>query len=141
MADVGGISGLSVTSLAIRAGTGAVSLDGNGNNVSNLAGIVNNGGFSFTDNVASAAAPLNITTVDGLSGIDTSAGNGTRSLCRKRFAQTQTHTQQAFKVLSLAWLLSFSASSIFCRIMFARRVNAANTCMTHVRACCRALTY
>ena len=76
VADVGGSSGLSVTSLAIRAGTGAVSLDGTGNNVSNLAGVVSNGAFSFTDNVASAAAPLNITTVDGLSGIDTSAGNG-----------------------------------------------------------------
>lgn len=80
VADVGGSSGLSVTSLAIRAGTGAVSLDGAGNNVSNLAGVVSNGTFSFTDNVASAAAPLNITTVDGLSGIDTSAGNGAITL-------------------------------------------------------------
>jgi hypothetical protein len=61
VADVGGISGLSVTSLAIRAGIGAVSLDGTGNNVSNLAGVVSNGAFSFTDNAASAAAPLNIT--------------------------------------------------------------------------------
>jgi hypothetical protein len=58
VADVGGSSGISVTSLAIRAGTGAVSLDGTGNNVSNLAGVVSNGAFSFTDNVASAAAPL-----------------------------------------------------------------------------------
>ena len=80
MADAGGSSGLAVTSLAIRAGTGAVSLDGTGNNVSNLAGVVSNGAFSFTDNVASAAAPLNITTVDGLSGIDTSAGNGAITL-------------------------------------------------------------
>jgi len=80
VADAGGSSGLSVTSLAIRAGTGAVSLDGTGNNVSNLAGVVSNGAFSFTDNVASAAAPLNITTVDGLSGIDTSAGNGAITL-------------------------------------------------------------
>jgi filamentous hemagglutinin family protein len=75
VADAGGSSGLAVTSLAIRGGTGAVSLDGAGNNVSNLAGVVT-GPFSFTDNFASAAAPLNITTVDGLSGIDTSAGNG-----------------------------------------------------------------
>ena len=80
VADVGGSSGLSVTSLAIRAGTGAVSLDGTGNNVSNLAGVVSNGSFSFTDNDASAAAPLNITTVDGISGIDTSAGNGVITL-------------------------------------------------------------
>jgi hypothetical protein len=80
VADAGGSSGLSVTSLAIRAGTGAVSLDGTGNNVSNLAGVVSNGAFSFTDNDASASAPLNITTVDGLSGIDTSSGNGAITL-------------------------------------------------------------
>jgi filamentous hemagglutinin family protein len=79
VADDGDGSGISVTSLVIRAGTGAVSLDRAGNNVSNLAGVVT-GPFSFTDNVASAAAPLNITTVDGLSGIDTSAGNGAITL-------------------------------------------------------------
>jgi hypothetical protein len=80
VADVGGISGLSVTSLAIRAGTGAVSLDGAGNNVSNLAGVVSNGAFSFTDNAASAVSPLNITSVDLIDGINTFTGNGAITL-------------------------------------------------------------
>jgi hypothetical protein len=89
VADSGASTGLSVNSLAIQAGNLAtvsnVSLDGLGNNVSNLSAVlINPTGiadplvkfFHFTDNNSSSSSPLNITTVDGLSGIDTSAGNG-----------------------------------------------------------------
>jgi filamentous hemagglutinin family protein len=89
VADSGASSGLSVNSLAIQAGNlatdSSVSLDGSGNNVSNLSAVlINPTGiadplvkfFHFTDNNSSSSSPLNITTVDGLSGIDTSAGNG-----------------------------------------------------------------
>lgn len=77
VADVGGSSGISVTSLAIRAGTGAVSLNGAGNNVSNLAGVISGAaqGFFFTDNSASASDPLTITTVDGQDGLTTNNGD------------------------------------------------------------------
>ncbi|NBT90385.1 MAG: hypothetical protein EBT50_06075 [Verrucomicrobia bacterium] len=81
VADIGGSTGIQVGSLAIRAGAGNVSLNGGGNNVSNLAAVVANGSFAFTDYPsASIPLPLNIAAVDGLSGIDTSTGNGAVTL-------------------------------------------------------------
>ena len=79
--DIGGTTGIQVGSLAIRAGAGNVVLNGTGNNISNLAGVVANGSFSLTDNPSTTIPlPLNITAVDGLSGINTSAGNGAVTL-------------------------------------------------------------
>ena len=77
--DSGGGTGITVSSLAIRSGTDVI-LNGSGNNVSNLAANVANGSFSFTDTPNLFPLPLNITTVDGLAGINTAAGNGAVTL-------------------------------------------------------------
>jgi hypothetical protein len=90
LADLGvtTTSGLSVQSLAVDSGSGGISLIGQGNNVSNLAAnVAVSGNVSFTDyynpilypnNLFSP--PLNITLVDDIVGINTSAGNGAITL-------------------------------------------------------------
>ncbi|NBR96721.1 MAG: hypothetical protein EBT48_03845, partial [Verrucomicrobia bacterium] len=81
-------SGLSAQSLSIDSGTGGISLTGQGNNVSNLAvNVAVSGNVSFTDYYNPVlypnnlfSPPLNITSVDDIAGINTSAGNGAITL-------------------------------------------------------------